>query len=237
MVPGWSGSVPVQLIFFNSYILNPFLFDKNLTWSLSFILKKIYEFFNTINTKTLVPSLLIWSRAGPGSIIENKSPLHTQIMPCSTSLICLKWKTNQLIESINFFVSKIKNYVTSSKPKKLVPGPYSTTWSYISLAYNKNMADEDKYLYAFRRSVYNLHLIQISARYMHVWQQYSADKIWSRILVPGSGRWSRVLFLPITVEPVNNIHWYWWNAKMTITHQDLWPKSESELFTGDTSKW
>ena len=52
--------------------------------------------------------------------------------------------------------------------KKLVPGPYSTTWSYISLACNKNMADEEKYLYAFRRRVYNLHLIQISARYMHV---------------------------------------------------------------------
>ena len=63
MVPGWSGSVPVQLIFFNSYILNtPFLYDKNLAWSLSFILNKIYEVFNTINTKTLVLSLLIWSR-------------------------------------------------------------------------------------------------------------------------------------------------------------------------------
>ena len=77
--------------------------------------------------------------------------------------------------------------MTSSKPKKLVPGPYSTTWSYISLAYNKNMADEEKYLYAFRRRVYNLHLIQISVRYMHVWQQYSADKIWSWILVPVPG--------------------------------------------------
>ena len=197
MVPGWSGSVPVQLIFFNSYILNTFLYDKNLAWSLSSILNKIYEIFNTINTKTLVPSLLIWSRASPGSIIENKSPWHTQIMPCSTSLICLKWKTNQLMSVSISLWSKIKNYVTSSKPKKLVPGPYSTTWSYISLVYNKNMADEEKYLYAFRRRVYNLHLFQISARYMHVWQQYSADKIWSRILVPGPGRWSRVLFLPV----------------------------------------
>ena len=44
MVPGWSGSVPVQLIFFNSYILNTFLYDKqNLAWALSFILNKIYE--------------------------------------------------------------------------------------------------------------------------------------------------------------------------------------------------
>ena len=34
----------------------------------------------------------------------------------------------------------------SSKPKKLVPGPYSTTWSYISLAYDKNVADEEKIL-------------------------------------------------------------------------------------------
>ena len=79
-----------------------------------------HEIFNTINTKTLVPNLLIWSRAG-------------------------------------------------QKPKKLVLGPYSTTWSYISLAYNKNMADEEKYIYAFRRRVYNLHLIQISAQYMPVW--------------------------------------------------------------------
>ena len=90
LVPGWSGSVLVQLICFNSYILNTFLYDKNLAWSLSFILNKIYEIFNTIYTKTLVPSLLIWSWAGPGSIIENKSPLHIQIMPCSTSMICLK---------------------------------------------------------------------------------------------------------------------------------------------------
>ena len=73
MVPGWSGSVPVQLIFFNSYILNTFLYDKNLAWALSFILNEIFEIFNTINTKTLVPSLLIWSRAGPGSIFENKA--------------------------------------------------------------------------------------------------------------------------------------------------------------------
>ena len=73
------------------------------------------------------------------------------------------------MDSINFFVIEIKNYVTSSKPKKLVLGPYSTTWSYISFAYDKNMADEEKYLYAFRRRGYNLHLIQISARYMHVW--------------------------------------------------------------------
>ena len=75
--------------------------------------------------------------------------------------------------------------LTGGKFRPVTPGPYSTTWSYISFAYNKNMADEDKYLYAFRRRVYNLHLIQISARYMHVWQQYSADKIWSR--VPGIG--------------------------------------------------
>ena len=104
MDPGWSGSVPVQLILFNSYILNTFLNDKNLAWALNFILNKIYEIFNTINTKTLVPSLLIWSRAGPGSITENIGPWHKQIMPCPASLICLKWKTNQLMDSINFFV-------------------------------------------------------------------------------------------------------------------------------------
>ena len=55
-----------------------------------FHLNKIYEIFNTINTKTLVPSLLIWYRAGSGSIIANKSPWHKQIMLWPKSLICLK---------------------------------------------------------------------------------------------------------------------------------------------------
>ena len=58
MVPGWSRSVPVQLIFFNSYTLNTFLYDKNLAWALRFILNKIYEIFITVNTKILIPSLL-----------------------------------------------------------------------------------------------------------------------------------------------------------------------------------
>ena len=53
MDPVWSGSMPVQLIFFNSYILNIFLYDKILAWALSFILTKIYEIFNSINTKSL----------------------------------------------------------------------------------------------------------------------------------------------------------------------------------------
>ena len=182
MVPGWSGSVLVQLIFFNSYILNTFLY---LAWSLSFILNKIYEIFNTINTKTLVPSLLIWSRAGPGQLLRIKA--HDIHKLCHDLQVWYVWNEKQINKctvSISLW-SKIKNYVTSSKPKKLVPSPYSTTWSYISLAYNKNMADEEKNLHAFRRRVYNLHLIQISARYMHVWQQYSADKIWFR--VPGVG--------------------------------------------------
>ena len=102
MAPGRSGSMPVQLIFFNSYILNTFLYDKNLAWALSFILNKICENFNTVNTKTLVPSLLIWSGAGPGSIIEKKSPWHKQIMLCPTNL--KNKKTNQLMHIINFFV-------------------------------------------------------------------------------------------------------------------------------------
>ena len=102
MVPGWSGSVPVQLIFFNSYILNTFLYDKNLAWALSFILNMIYEIFNSINTKTLLPSLLIWSRASTGSIIENKSPWHKQIMPCPTSLICLKQKYKSINRQYQF---------------------------------------------------------------------------------------------------------------------------------------
>ena len=50
-----------------------------------FHFEKIYEIFNTINTKTLVLRLLIWFRAGPGSITENKSPWHKEIMPCYKS--------------------------------------------------------------------------------------------------------------------------------------------------------
>ena len=73
------------------------------------------------------------------------------------------------MDSINFFVIKNWELRDIVKTEKVGPGPYSTTWSYISLAYNKNMAVEEKYLYAFRRRVYNLHLIQISARCMHVW--------------------------------------------------------------------
>ena len=46
----------------------------DLAWALSFILNKIYEIHNTIDTKTLVPSLLICSWADPGSIIRSKSP-------------------------------------------------------------------------------------------------------------------------------------------------------------------
>ena len=47
----------ISFFFYNSYILNTFLYDKNLAWALSFILNKIYEIFNTIklNTKTLAP--------------------------------------------------------------------------------------------------------------------------------------------------------------------------------------
>ena len=90
----WSlaGQVPCQFksYCFYSYILNTFLYDKNLSWALSFLLNMIYEILNTINTKTLVPSLLIWSRAGPGSIIESKSPRRKHIMLRPTSLICLK---------------------------------------------------------------------------------------------------------------------------------------------------
>ena len=37
MLPGWSGFVPVQLIFLpNSYILNTFLYDKKLSMSTPF---------------------------------------------------------------------------------------------------------------------------------------------------------------------------------------------------------
>ena len=46
---------------FNSYILNTFLYDKNLAWALSFILNKIYKNFNTVNIKTLVNLVLGWS--------------------------------------------------------------------------------------------------------------------------------------------------------------------------------
>ena len=77
LAPGtWSraGQIPCQ---FNSYL---FLILISLTlsyttktaWALRFISNKIYEDLNTIDTKTLVQSPLIWSRAGSGSITESK---------------------------------------------------------------------------------------------------------------------------------------------------------------------
>ena len=94
MVPGWSGSVPVQLIFFNSYILNTFLYDKNLAWSLSFILNKIYEIFNTINTKTLVPSLLIGPGLVPGQLLRKKA--HDIHKLCHVLQVWYVWNEKQI---------------------------------------------------------------------------------------------------------------------------------------------
>ena len=80
---------------------------------------------------------------------------------------------------------KIKNYVTSPKPKKLVPGPYSTKWSYNSLAYNKNMADEENYY---------MHIKEESIIY--IWSKIQLDTCMfdSNIMLTkfGSGFWSWV---------------------------------------------
>ena len=99
--------------------------------------------------------------------IINKLRINNEV---SWNLTVQNWTIFiSLYRSLYRYRVRVPIYVTSSKPKKLVLGTYSTTLSYISRVYNKNMADEEKYLYAFRRRVYNLHLIQISALFMHVW--------------------------------------------------------------------
>ena len=151
-------------MFFNS-ILDTFLYDKNLAWFWTRFMKFLTP---------LIPKPWSWvCKFGPGlvpgQLLRTKADDINKL--CHVLQVWYVWNEKQInwwTISISLW-SKIKDYVTSSKPKKLVPGPYSTTWSYISLAYNKNMADEEKYLHACRSRVYNLHLIQISARYMHVW--------------------------------------------------------------------
>ena len=86
--------------------------------------------------------------------------------------------------------SKIKNYVTSSKPKKLVAGPYSTTWSYISLAYYK--------IWQMKKNT-RKHFEEESIIY--IWSKFQLDTFMfgSNILLTKCGLGSRALvpgFIP-----------------------------------------
>ena len=190
MVPGWIGSVPVQHVF-------QFLYLEHLV-----ILRMVTQFHFEQDLCRYLGSLLIGPGMVPGQLLRTKAhDIHK--LPLQV------WYTKSINAQYNYFVTY---YVTSSKPKKLVPGTYSTTWSY--LAYNKNMEDEEKYLHA-RRRVYNLHLIQISARNMHVWQQYSADKIWSRVPGVGPGFYS---FPAIRTTVVPTYQHSYLSARLPIIH-------------------
>ena len=56
-------------------------------------------------------------------------------------------------------------------------------------------------------------MVQISARYIYVKCNINASKKWSRILVPGPGHWSWLLFLPsiVVLVPYTGL---WWGANM-----------------------
>ena len=165
MVPGWSGSVPVQFIFFNSYILNAFLYDKKLAWTLSFILNMIYEIFNTINTKTLVPSLLIWSRVN----YWEQKPMTLTNYAMSYKYDMFEIENKSITGQYQFLCDRKLRITWHRQNRKIwsrIPIPRHGPIFHLHII---NMVDEEKYLYAFRWRVYNLHLIQISARYMHVW--------------------------------------------------------------------
>ena len=130
LVPGtWSraGQVPCQ---FNSYFFFFFLLSwtlsyttKNLARALSFTVNKIYETLNTNDIKTLVPNLLIGSRACPLSIIESKNPWHKQIMLCPTSLIWLKSKKKSIYGQYQYRCDrKLGKLLNIVKTEKVGPG-------------------------------------------------------------------------------------------------------------------
>ena len=190
MDPGWSGSVPVQLILFNSYILNT-LYDKNLAWALSFISNKIYEIFNTINAKTLVPSLLMWSRAGPGQLLRTKA--HDINKLCHVLQVWYVWNKNKSINGQYQFLCDRKLRIAWHRQNR-------KSWFRVRIrrhgpTFHLHMIK----IWKMKKNTY-MHFEEESIIYIwskfHVWWQYSTDKIWSRILVPISGRWFRVLFLP-----------------------------------------
>ena len=94
------------------------------------------------------------------------------------------------MDSIKFVL--IENYELHDIVKTDNVGPGSVFHDmdlYISLAYNKNVADEEKYLHAFRKRVYNLHLIQLSARYMLDTCMFDSNILLTEFDV---GCWSRV---------------------------------------------
>ena len=165
MVPGWSGSVPVQLVFFNSYILNTLLYDRNLEWALSFILNKIYEIFNTINTKTLVPSLLIWSRVNYWA--QKSMTLTNYAMSFKSDMFEIENKS--INGQYQFFCDRklrITWHPQNQKSWSRVPIPRHGPIFHLHIIKIRQMK---KNIHMHFEEEYNLHLIQISARYMHVW--------------------------------------------------------------------
>ena len=190
MVPDWSGSVPVQFIFFNSYISNTFLYDKNLAWALSCILNKMYESFHVVYTKTLVPSLLIWFRAGPGPIIENKSP----------------WKKKKKKKKSDMFKIKIKSinghyqFLCDRRLRITWHRQIRKIWSRVRIPWHG--------------PIFHLHIIKIwqmkkntcmhfeEESKIYIWSKFQLDTCMfdSNILLTkfGTGfrHWFRVLFLP-----------------------------------------
>ena len=85
---------------------------------------------------------------GPESInlVPGQSPATLTNYVIYNNSNMFRIKKNQLMSIINLIFIEILELLTSSKPQKLVPGPYSMIWSYMSLTYEKNMKEEKKYL-------------------------------------------------------------------------------------------
>ena len=217
MVPGWSGYVPVKLIFFNFYILNTFLYDKNLPWALSFILNKIYEIFNTITTKTLVPSLLIWSRAGP--FLRTKA--HDINKLCYVLQVWYVWNKNKSINGQYQFRCDRKLRITWHRENR-------KSWSRVRIPRHG--------------PIFHLHIIKNYGRWRKILMCISKKRLYSTFdpnfssmhaclvamfcwqnLVPdfgsGLGRWSRVLFLFFRYSVVPNKSVHYWTIGFVF---DMW---------------
>ena len=94
------------------------------------------------------------------------------------------------------------NKIIGRHPNKLLRWKTNnkTLMSKYSLTFKNSIDIESliQSLHVFSRIPFKLHtrIVKFSAGYSHVWYKFNANKNWSRLSVPGSGCWSRLLFLP-----------------------------------------
>ena len=186
MGPGWSGSVPVQLVLFNSYILNTFLYDKNLAWALSFILNKIYEIFTPLIPKPWSRVCLFGPGLVPGQLLRTKA--HDIIKLCHVLQVWYVWnKKNKSINGEYQLLCDRKLRIAWHRQNQ-------KSWSWVRVRWHG--------------PIFHLHIINIlkmkTNTYMH-FEEESIIYIWSKFQLDtcmfdgnilltkfGPGFWSRV---------------------------------------------